>query len=229
MRHLATRERVGSFCARFGLRIPVLLAPMSGACPPSLSIAVANAGGLGSCGALLMDPGAIDRWASEFRTASNGPFQLNLWIPDPVPERDPAREAAVARFLGGWGPPVPDGAGDATPPGLLPPVRSLARRGAADRLLRDGPLPSPLRRTLEGARHRVVCKCFHGRGGRPGRKSRGGCRRRPRHGGGRPQGSVFRFGGRGRDGGPGCVGPGRRGCRPRARRGDRRDRRRAGE
>ena len=125
MRHLATRERVESFCARFGLRIPVLLAPMSGACPPSLSIAVANAGGLGSCGALLMDPGAISRWASEFRAASNGPFQLNLWIPDPVPERDPASEAAVAGFLEGWGPPVPEGAGDATPPDFAVQCQAL--------------------------------------------------------------------------------------------------------
>ncbi|MBV9704200.1 MAG: hypothetical protein JO163_15830 [Methylobacteriaceae bacterium] len=46
--------RARSFCERFGLRLPILLAPMAGACPPSLSIAVAKAGGLGACGALLM-------------------------------------------------------------------------------------------------------------------------------------------------------------------------------
>ena len=40
------------FCDRFGLRLPILLAPMAGACPPSLSAAVASAGGLGGCGAL---------------------------------------------------------------------------------------------------------------------------------------------------------------------------------
>ena len=33
------------FANRLGIRLPVLLAPMAGACPPSLSIAVANAGG----------------------------------------------------------------------------------------------------------------------------------------------------------------------------------------
>ena len=32
---------------RFGLRLPILLAPMAGACPPSLSIAVMRAGGFG--------------------------------------------------------------------------------------------------------------------------------------------------------------------------------------
>ena len=73
--------RADAFCRRFGLSVPVLLAPMAGACPTSLSAAVANAGGLGACGALLMQPAAILSWAKELRAASNGPFQLNLWIP----------------------------------------------------------------------------------------------------------------------------------------------------
>ena len=47
-------ERARAFCSRFGLQLPILLAPMAGASAPSLSIAVANAGGLASCGALLM-------------------------------------------------------------------------------------------------------------------------------------------------------------------------------
>src|SRR5689334_3985126 len=109
-------SRAGAFCERFGLRLPILLAPMAGACPPSLSIAVANAGGLGACGALLMQPAAILQWAAEFRAGSNGRFQLNLWIPDPPPVRDPRREAAVREFLAQWGPEVPPEAGDATPP-----------------------------------------------------------------------------------------------------------------
>src|SRR4051794_14120440 len=85
--------RTEAFCARFELRVPILLAPMGGACPASLSIAVANAGGLGACGALLMKPEAIAAWAGELRDKSNGAFQLNLWIPDPPPRRDTAREA----------------------------------------------------------------------------------------------------------------------------------------
>ena len=44
-------KRAEAFCATYGLRVPILLAPMAGACPASLSIAVANAGGLGGCGA----------------------------------------------------------------------------------------------------------------------------------------------------------------------------------
>jgi nitronate monooxygenase len=112
----ATIDRADAFCARFGLRVPILLAPMAGASAPSLSVAVANAGGLGSCGVLLMQPDEIIAWASEVRRNSNGAFQLNIWIPDPAPKRDPALESRVREFLAGWGPPVPPAAGDTAPP-----------------------------------------------------------------------------------------------------------------
>jgi nitronate monooxygenase len=89
---------------------------MAGACPTSLSAAVANAGGLGACGALLMQPAAILNWAATVRAASNGGFQMNLWVPDPPPQRDHVHEASVRGFLAQWGPEVPASAGDATPP-----------------------------------------------------------------------------------------------------------------
>ncbi|MEA2782657.1 MAG: nitronate monooxygenase [Rhodospirillaceae bacterium] len=111
----AARNRAEAFCSRFGLRVPILLAPMAGACPPSLSIAVANAGGLGACGALIMGPDEIVAWAKEVRANSNGAFQLNLWIPDPAPRRDPVQEARLRAFLAGWGPAVSPEAGDAMP------------------------------------------------------------------------------------------------------------------
>ena len=110
------KERISAFCGRFGLRVPILLAPMAGVPAPSLSITVANAGGLGASGVLLMEPHEITAWAAHMRAGSNGAFQLNNWIPDPEPNRDPAHEARVREFLGGWGPPVPPEAGDATPP-----------------------------------------------------------------------------------------------------------------
>lgn len=117
--------RADAFCRRFGLRVPVLLAPMAGACPPSLSVAVVNAGGLGACGALLMHPAAILDWATELRATSNGPFQLNLWIPDPPPRRDTTHETAVRAFLAQWGPEVPSSAGDATPPDFAAQCEAL--------------------------------------------------------------------------------------------------------
>ena len=91
--------RIQSFCDRFGLRVPILLAPMAGASAPSLSIAVIQAGGLGACGALLMSPEEILSWANEVRTKGNGPFQINLWIPEPPPRRDPEHERRVREFL----------------------------------------------------------------------------------------------------------------------------------
>src|SRR5215472_1997842 len=100
------------FCERFGLRLPILLAPMAGACPTSLSIAVANAGSMGACAALLFGPNEMKQWAQEFRASSTGPFQINLWIPGPVPTRNATHEAEVRRFLEQWGPPVPCEAGD---------------------------------------------------------------------------------------------------------------------
>ncbi|MES1210564.1 MAG: nitronate monooxygenase, partial [Pseudomonadota bacterium] len=47
---------------------------------------------------------------------SGGPAQLNLWVPDPPPRRDPEHERRVREFLGAWGPAVARDAGDATPP-----------------------------------------------------------------------------------------------------------------
>lgn len=121
----AALARAEAFCNRFGLKIPILLAPMAGACPASLSIAVAGAGGLGACGALLMQPGAIRAWAADVRAGTNGAFQLNLWVPDPAPARDPAREARVRDFLAGWGPSVEEHAGDAAPPDFAAQCEAL--------------------------------------------------------------------------------------------------------
>ncbi|KAG0185152.1 hypothetical protein DFQ28_009861 [Apophysomyces sp. BC1034] len=110
------RSRAAAFCNQFGLEVPILLAPMAGACPAALSIAVANAGGMGAMGALLTQPEGIVQWADAFRCGSKGCFQLNLWIPDPPPQRDRGNEQRVRTFLAQWGPQVPESAGDAAPP-----------------------------------------------------------------------------------------------------------------
>ncbi len=119
------RRRAAAFCDRFGLQVPILEAPMAGASPAALAIAVANAGGMGAMGALLIDPAGIAHWAAEFRAQSNGAFQLNLWIPDPPPLRDPAGEAQLRQFLADWGPPVPQAAGDARPPDFTAQLDAL--------------------------------------------------------------------------------------------------------
>jgi nitronate monooxygenase len=106
-------DRVRLFCERFGICIPILLAPMAGACPPSLSIAVASAGGMGACGALTLAPDEILHWAAAVRASTPGPFQLNLWIPDTPPHRDREHERQIRAFLSGWGPEISETAGDA--------------------------------------------------------------------------------------------------------------------
>jgi nitronate monooxygenase len=115
-RNTSPRARSAEFAARMGIEIPILLAPMAGACPPRLAAAVANAGGLGACGALMMKPNEIEDWCTQFRSLSPSHFQINLWIPEPSPVRDLALEKQQREFLAKWGPEVPAAAGDATLP-----------------------------------------------------------------------------------------------------------------
>ncbi len=123
--------RAKEFCGAYDLRIPILQAPMAGACPPALAIAVANAGGLGGCGALQMQPDAIRAWATDVRAVTNGAFQLNLWIPDPAPIRNRDAENDVRAFLAQWGPHVPPEAGDMALPDFAAQCEALLDAGPA--------------------------------------------------------------------------------------------------
>lgn len=107
--------RCESLCRRLGSDTPIWLAPMAGACPPELSIAVAEGGGVGGCGALLMGPAEMRAWAEAVREDTSAPFQMNLWIPDPAPARDRAHEARVREFLERWGPSVAASCADEVP------------------------------------------------------------------------------------------------------------------
>lgn len=119
------RSRAKAFCTRFGLRIPILQAPMASASPAPLAAAVASAGGMGGFGALMSSPQQIRAWAAEFRGRSNGAFQVNLWMPDPDPPRDAAHEAKVRQTLEHLaGTAIPD-------PGPGPFVADFAQQVAA--------------------------------------------------------------------------------------------------
>jgi nitronate monooxygenase len=109
---LSARVRAKEFCETYGLKVPVLLAPMAGACPVELSAAVANVGGMGAMGALLTPPDGIVEWCNAFRQLSQGSLQLNLWTPDPPPACNAEAEEKVRRFLAKWGPEVGPEAGD---------------------------------------------------------------------------------------------------------------------
>ena len=128
----AVLARAQAFCDKHDLRLPILLAPMAGACPAALSVAVMEAGAMGACGALLMQPAEILTWCDNVRAQSDAPFQLNLWVPDPPPVRDAEQEARIRAFLRKWGPEVPPQAGDATPPDFAAQCKAiLAARPAA--------------------------------------------------------------------------------------------------
>ena len=114
------RNIIAEFCKRLRLEVPILLAPMAGIPATALSLAIARAGGLGSCGVLLMTAEEIARWSEQIRVAGSDAFALNNWIPDPPPRRDRENEARVAEFLEQWGPPVPPGAAE----GKLPNFES---------------------------------------------------------------------------------------------------------
>ena len=115
--------RAEKFAARLGIRLPILMAPMAGACPTSLAVAVANSGGMGACGALLMKPEDITAWCTEFRAQSQGQFQINLWIPGPPPVRNAELEQRQREYLAQWGPPVPESAAE----GVLPDFDAQCR------------------------------------------------------------------------------------------------------
>ncbi len=100
-------HRARQFCARFGLRVPILQAPMASSSPVALGLAVANGGGMAGLGALQMDPAEITAWVQGFRAGSNGAFQINLWAPEPPPVRDAAREEAARATLASLGPEPP--------------------------------------------------------------------------------------------------------------------------
>jgi nitronate monooxygenase len=125
MQGSAARDRAARFCQRYQLTIPILEAPMAGVNSLARAVAIANAGGMGAFGAAQTQPDDIPRWAADFRAESTGPLQINLWIPDPPPDRNAAIEEAMRIFLAQWGPVVRAEAGDATPPDFAAQCRAV--------------------------------------------------------------------------------------------------------
>ena len=106
-------HRANAFCSEYGLTVPIVMAPMAGACPVALASSVSHAGGMGACGTLLMDGQQINDWVTQFRATSNGALMLNNWIPEPAPLRDKRQEEQMRAFLSEFGPDVEADAADA--------------------------------------------------------------------------------------------------------------------
>ena len=83
----------------FGIEHPILLAPMAGAMDVALAAAVANAGGLGSLPAAMLDATKLREQVVAFREAAPGkPLNLNFFAHTP-PVPNNAREHAWREAL----------------------------------------------------------------------------------------------------------------------------------
>lgn len=101
----------------FGIALPIVQAPMAGVQDAALAVAVADAGGLGSLPAAILDADGLRRQLDSFRARSAGPLNVNFFCHAP-PTRDDAREAAwraaLASYYAQFGidpQSVPDGPG----------------------------------------------------------------------------------------------------------------------
>jgi nitronate monooxygenase len=90
----------------FGIDLPIIQAPMAGVQAGALTIAVSNAGGLGSlpCGMLSLE--AIRNELKAIKAGTNKPYNLNFFChetPTPDAERETAWRSALSPFYKEYG------------------------------------------------------------------------------------------------------------------------------
>jgi nitronate monooxygenase len=76
----------------FGFRIPVIQAPMAGVQDSTLTIAVSEAGGLGSLPAAMLGPEKLRDELQKISAATSNPYNVNFFCHSPATP-DPKREA----------------------------------------------------------------------------------------------------------------------------------------
>lgn len=81
-----------------GISLPIIQAPMAGVSTPLMAAKVSNAGGLGSIGVGAADVETARRMIAAVRSASSGPFNVNVFCHRPA-FADAAREAAWLQRL----------------------------------------------------------------------------------------------------------------------------------
>jgi nitronate monooxygenase len=81
-----------------GIDLPILQAPMAGAHGSALTIAVSNAGGLGSLGCAMLTPDGIRAELTAIRAKTSKPFNVNFFCHTP-PAPDAQREAQWRAML----------------------------------------------------------------------------------------------------------------------------------
>lgn len=86
-----------SFAERFGLRLPLVQAPMLGASPAAMVAAVSNAGALGSLGGAGLAPERLAAEIETIRAATPRAFAVNLFVLDEArPDEATVRRALAA-------------------------------------------------------------------------------------------------------------------------------------
>jgi len=80
------------------LAIPILQAPMVGASPPEMALAVSRAGGMGSLAAGALAPDQIEPEVARLRAATGAPFGVNLLMAPRAEPQGAVVEAALARL-----------------------------------------------------------------------------------------------------------------------------------
>lgn len=102
-------------CELLGVEHPIIQAPMMGSCTPSLTSAVANAGGLGSLGCGEKPADTVRREVNAIRARTNRSFNLNFFVIRPEPT-DPILLDRARERLKPWY----DDLGLGDPPSKLP-------------------------------------------------------------------------------------------------------------
>ncbi|KAB0656608.1 nitronate monooxygenase, partial [Burkholderia territorii] len=92
---MSARALSTPFSERFGLRLPLVQAPMVGATTAAMVAAASNAGALGSLGAGAFEPDRLAAEVAAIRAATSRPFAVNLFV---LSEAAPDA-ATVARAL----------------------------------------------------------------------------------------------------------------------------------
>ncbi|WP_241013271.1 nitronate monooxygenase, partial [Burkholderia sp. Tr-20355] len=86
------------FSERFGLRLPLVQAPMVGATTTAMVAAASNAGALGSLGAAAFAPERLATEVDAIRAATDRPFAVNLFVlPDATPVARSMRPSRTPR------------------------------------------------------------------------------------------------------------------------------------
>jgi nitronate monooxygenase len=89
-----------------GTEWPIIQAPMAGVQGSALTVAVSNAGGLGSLPCAMLDLGALSKELGAITAQTSKPYNVNFFChqpPQPKAEREAAWRGALAPYYRGFG------------------------------------------------------------------------------------------------------------------------------